>query len=272
MRKNLFNGLFFGLATVFVGAGCLVVDNPYNGLPPGAWRGVLQIEPSYITPNPKGKPLPEKLDMEYEDVTQGELPFLFNVNYPAPDSFVITLKVGATEILLTDYTVGKDYSTAKDTLTVRFPGTKNYIRGVFEEKILEGDWFFIDSGGRPTSIPLVARQGQDYLFTTLRKTPAGDVNGKWYMEIGVEEPNPEKAVIELRQQENQLSGILEWQGRRYEYLVGTIQARKLYLSSFDGRDALLLEGKLEDDGRLIGVLRVENSVKTLWQASKNQRK
>ncbi len=248
--------------------GCLLVENPYNGLPPGAWRGVLKIDPPYVSPNPKGKPLPEKLDMEYDDVTQGELPFLFSVVYPAPDSFYIIWRLGEQQLILKDYSIGKDYSTAKDTLTVRFPGTGNFIRAVFEEKILEGEWFFTRPDGSPGSIPLVARQGQDFLFTTLKKEPAADLSGAWRLSIGVEGDDPEDAVLELRQQENQLHGILEWQGRRYEYLTGAIQARKLYLALFDGLDAVLLEGKWEENGTLFGVIRQGNARKSLWQANK----
>lgn len=247
---------------------CLVIDTPYNGLPPGTWRGVIKFEPSYITPNPKGKPLPEKLNMEYEDVTQGELPFLFTVSYPSPDSFFLTLMLGGRQLILSDYMVGKDFSTAKDTITIRFPGSYHYIRGIFEEKILEGDWVFADAGGNEKRIPFTARQGQDYLFTTLRKPPAMDLSGVWSMRTGIEKDTTGDARLELIQSGNMLQGILEWKGRRYEYLSGTVQARKLYLSYFDGEDAILIEGKLDDDGALLGAMRSGKEEKTLWQASK----
>lgn len=252
-------------------AGCLVIDDTYNGLPPGKWRGVVQLEPSYITPNPKGKRLPEKLNLEFEDVSAGELPFQFTVSYPAPDSFVIALHLADREIILSDYTIGRDFSTAKDTLTIRFPGTTHYIRGIFEEKVLEGDWFYTDSGGEEKSIPIIARQGQDYLFTTLRKAPEADVSGEWNLLVNIDTEQPDSARLVLKTEENALSGTLEWQGRRYESLTGTIQARKLYLSYFDGRDALLLEAKVMENGELYGAIASGGSGKMLWQASKNQR-
>ncbi len=263
--------LFLSFAAIFLLGGCLVIDDTYNGLPPGKWRGVVQLEPSYITPNPKGKRLPEKLNLEFEDVTVGELPFQFTVSYPTPDSFVIALHKAGGEIILSDYTIGRDFSTAKDTLTIRFPGTTNYIRGVFEEKILEGHWFYTHPSGEQKSIPVIARQGQDYLFTTLRKTPEADVNGDWNLLVNVDSEQPEPAILSLKAKENELQGTLEWQGRRYEALSGTIQARKLYLSFFDGRDALLLEAKVMENGELYGALASGGSGKMLWQANKNQR-
>lgn len=259
------------ILTIFILAGCLVIDDTYNGLPPGKWRGVVQLEPSYITPNPKGKRLPEKLNLEFEDVTAGELPFQFTVSYPTPDSFVIALHRAGGEIILSNYTIGRDFSTAKDTLTIRFPGTTNFIRGIFEEKILEGHWFYKDSAGEEKSIPIIARQGQDYLFTTLRKTPEVDVNGEWSLLVNIDSEQPEAAVLSLKAKENALQGTLEWQGRRYDFLSGTIQARKLYLSYFDGRDALLLEAKVMENGEMFGSVASGGSGKMLWQASKNQR-
>lgn len=262
---------FFAIFILLTISGCLVIDDAYNGLPPGNWRGVVQLEPSYITPNPKGKRLPEKLNMEFEDVTAGELPFQFTVSYPAPDRFVISLQTADGEIQINDYTIGKDFSTAKDTLTIRFPGTNNYIRAIFEEKILEGHWFYTDPAGEEKSIPVIARQGQDYLFTTLRKKPEADVDGVWNMLADTGGEQPDTARLLLKSKENALQGTLEWQGRRYESLPGTIQARKLYLSYFDGRDALLLEAKVMDNGELYGTLASGGSGKILWQASKNQR-
>ena len=56
--------LSIGLALIIVLGlnACLVIENPYSGIAPGQWRAVLKLSPDYITPNPKGKPLPEKLN------------------------------------------------------------------------------------------------------------------------------------------------------------------------------------------------------------------
>ncbi len=248
---------------------CLVVDNPYEGLAPGAWRGVLQIEPAYVSPNPKGKPLPEKLDLTYEDITQGELPFLFQVKYRTRDSFELEFALGDRSMVVSKYTLGKDYSTAKDTLTLFFEDGKSFLKGIFEEKVLEGTWHFTDSSGAERQIPVVARQGQDYLFTTLKKQPAQDLTGSWTINMGIEGEETTTASLELRQNLNELQGVMNWKGRRYAYLTGTIQANKLYLAYFDGVDALLLEGKILEDGTLSGLIRVGNYQKSLWQAIKS---
>lgn len=247
------------------------MDDPFTGLPPGVWRGVLKFEPSYITPNPKGKPLPDKLDMEYETVTQGELPFLFTVTYPSADSFYITFQLGRRQVIFGDIIIGRDFATAKDTLLIPVPGTDSYLRGLYEEKIWEGEWVFTDSTGTTRSIPFTTRQGQDYLFTALRKPPAEDFSGSWNMTLGTDPEKLESGRLELIHTENQLEAILEWRNRRFEYLSGTVQGEKLYLSFFDGRDAILMEGKRQADGTLVGGISTATERKTIWQASKNQR-
>jgi hypothetical protein len=257
------------LFVVFVFSGCLTVENAYEGLAPGMWRGVLQIEPSYVSPNPKGKPLPEKVDLTYEEVTQGELPFLFQVTYTDEDSFNIEFILGDRSVTPSRYTIGKDYSTAKDTLTLFFESEHSFLKGVFEEKILEGIWFFRDPAGVDRQIPVIARQGQDFLFTTLKKQPAAMLTGSWNIQMGIEGADYTGASLELRQNLNDLEGVLNMNGKRFMKLTGTVQANKLYLAFFDGSDALLLEGKILEDGTLSGLIRIGNYQKSLWQAIKS---
>ncbi|MCB0643656.1 MAG: TlpA family protein disulfide reductase, partial [Phaeodactylibacter sp.] len=67
--------LLFLLSLLWLLPGCLVIENPYSSLAPGIWRAVLELEPKFITPNKKGEPLPEKLNIQFDEVAGGELPF-----------------------------------------------------------------------------------------------------------------------------------------------------------------------------------------------------
>ena len=91
---------FLILVVLFLFQSCLVVDNPYNGLPPGPWRAVLKLELNTVIPNPKGEPLPEKVNMQIEDIAGGELPFNFEVKYITPDSFYLEIINGSERIEL----------------------------------------------------------------------------------------------------------------------------------------------------------------------------
>jgi hypothetical protein len=52
-----------------------VTDEHFSRLPNGYWRGVLKLDSRPVSSNPKGEPLPEKLNLIFDEVTDGELPF-----------------------------------------------------------------------------------------------------------------------------------------------------------------------------------------------------
>lgn len=248
--------------------GCIVIDRPFSGLPPGAWRAVLKFEPVPVTPNPRGEPLPEKLNLQYEEVTQGELPFNFEVIYDNEHQFHLELRNGDQRIRIDDLSIGTDRETAKDTLLIRFPGIdSSFIRARYEQNIIEGEW--ITGSGETFAVPFVARFGQDYRFTNLRKPPAMNLSGRWEVDLGADTNAPYPAVAEFQQQGNHLTASFFTRNDQYQHLEGTVQAGKFYLSFFDGNSALLLEGKIQADSSIIGSFRIGRQEKTLWEARRN---
>lgn len=258
--------ILIAVAGLLVFSRCLVVDNSYSGLPPGIWRAVLKLENNPVTPNPKGKPLPEKLNLTFDEVTEGELPFNFEVKYDTPDKFHIEIKNGEEVTRVDNIIIGKDRRTAKDTVIIPFPAGNSYIRAIFEENIMEGDW--IVTNKENYRIHFVAWQGDNYRFTALRKTPVGDVTGLWEAKLGLDTDNPYPAVAAFKQRGNYLTGSFETESGAYRNLEGTIQADKLYLSRFDGIQALLYEAKLTPDGAMIGSFRSGNDTRTIWSAKR----
>lgn len=255
---------FFAVAGMLLFSRCLVVDNTYTGLPPGPWRAVLKLENNPVSPNPKGEPLPEKLNMKFEEVTEGELPFNFEVKYDSPDKFHLEIKNGAELIRIDNIIMGRDRKTAKDTVIIPFPANQSQIRAIFEENIMEGDW--VVPGKEDKRIHFVAWHGDNYRFTQLRKPPAADVSGLWELTLGLDTGAPYAATGTFTQQGNHLTGSLTMESGEYRNLEGTVQADKLYLSRFDGAQALLLEARLAPDGSMIGSFRSGNEVRTIWSA------
>jgi hypothetical protein len=82
-------GIFILLAVLT--SSCTFVQERYPYVPPGPYRAVLKLENNPILPNPKGKPLPEKMNLEFDEVTDGELPFTFEVEYES-DTTLSTVK------------------------------------------------------------------------------------------------------------------------------------------------------------------------------------
>lgn len=253
----------FGLNSCFFSA-----ENPYTGLPPGVWRAVLKLENNPINPNPRGEPLPDKVNLKFEEITNGELPFLFEVKYVTPDSFYIEIINGEERIVVNDIKIGRDKSQAKDTILINFPVFDSYIKGYFLENAIDGQW--VVRNKENYSIPFVARHGRDYRFTNLRKEPVMDVSGRWETTFEIGTPDEYKGVGEFKQNGNHLTGTFLTETGDYRYLEGTVQANKLYLSCFDGTHAFLFEGKIDPvDSSMIGSFRSGHLYQTSWEAKFN---
>ncbi len=265
--RKFSGSLATGLLAMALFGGCLAVDTPFSGLPPGPWRGILELDARPITSNPQAKPLPGSEGLAFEEVTAGELPFNFEVIYENEQDFYIEIANGSERIRVDDIFIGRDRSTAKDTVVITFPLYDSYIRAIFEEDVMEGEWVL--NNNPPQRIPFVARHGQAHRFTTLRKPPAADISGRWQAVFGIGGQESYPALAEFRQEGNQLEGTFVTEAGGFGYLEGSVQANKFYLSGFDGARAFLFEGKIQEDSSLIGSFRSGEGDQLLWQASRN---
>lgn len=266
MYKSWQNALIFCILA-FLLSECVVVENPYSGLAPGLWRAVLKLDPSTVSPNPKGEPLPEKVGLQFEEVTEGELPFNFEVIYTTDDDFYIEIINGSERIPLKEITIGRDRATAKDTIIIQFPVYQSYLKGIYENNILEGEW--VVTNRENYSIPFVAKHGQAHRFTTLKKSPKLDISGKWETYFEIETDKPFNGVGEFVQEGNYLTGTFRTETGDYRFLEGSVQDDKVYLSCFDGAHAFLFEAKIQEDSSLLGSFRSGKHYQTLWKANKN---
>lgn len=254
------------LTILLAWSGCFTVENKFEGLPPGPWRAVLKLEEQYITPNPKGEPLPDKLNMKFDEVTAGELPFNFTVVPKPGGGFYVELRNGEETLRTDDIVMGLDRRTAKDTITIRFPEYDTYLEGIYTENVIQGHW--VVNYKENYSIPFVARFGEDHRFTKLRKEPIADISGRWEV-MFQDEDEPYPAIGEFKQVGNYLTGTFLTETGDYRYLEGTVQADKVYLSVFDGAHAFLMEAKLKDANTMIGSFASGTQYKVYWEAKRN---
>jgi len=263
--------LFFLLATLatFVFHGCLVTDGTYSALPPGPWRAVLKLEPDYNSPNPKGQPLPEKMDMKFEGVNESELPFNFEVVYDNDTSFHLEIINGEERIMVPakDISFGRTKNRARDTIRIDFPIYDSYIVASFAGHVMDGSW--VVANRENYSIPFTATHGKDFRFTTLREEPALDLNGQWACTFGLDGEKPYPAIAHFKQEGNRLTGTFETETGDYRFLEGTVQGNKFYLSVFDGAHAYLFHGKILPDGTLTGAYFSGKHFKTTWEARRD---
>lgn len=258
--------LLLGVSTLL--STCIVIPDQFTGLPPGPWRAVLKLESRPVIPNPDGRPLPDKVNLQFEEVTEGELPFNFEVVYDSEEEYHIEIINGDERIRLDQIFLGRTPSRARDTVRIDFPVFDTYITAFYEENVIEGQWISPNRGPNYT-IPFVARHGRDHRFTTLRKEPFMDISGKWETYFEVETDTPYKAVGEFVQEGNYLTGTFLTETGDYRYLEGTVQADKVYLSTFDGSHAFLFEAKILPDSTMIGTFRSGTHYQTTWEAKRN---
>ncbi len=247
--------------------GCVAVETDYSAVPAGRWRGVVRLESNRISANPKGKPLPEKLNLTFDEVTAGELPFLFDVVYQEDGSFYLAIQQAEGVVRTETASFGRSPQRAKDTVAVIFPRANARLEAYYEENLLEGVW--IVEGDEGYRVPFVAWYGQGHLFTNLRKPPAAELSGKWSIRYLADSLNVEGALV-FRQQGNELAATFTAGDKQWPALSGTIQEDKIYLSYFDGKDALLIEAKVRPDGSLIGSFRQGLLTKMIWEARRTE--
>ncbi|MFT6742397.1 MAG: thiol-disulfide isomerase/thioredoxin [Paraglaciecola sp.] len=265
---QLMSGITLVLLATAIFTGCFQMENRYTKVAPGKWRAVLKLEDNPITPNPEGKPLPEKMNMQFEEVTLGELPFNFEVVYEDDTKFHIEIINGEERIKVTDITFGRGKERAMDSIRINFPLYETYITAWVEGNLMEG-YYYVPAKGN-YKIPFVATHGKAHRFTSLQKPPQVDLTGKWETTFGLSDgEEPYGAIGEFDMKDNRLTGTFRTETGDYRFLEGTVQGKKMYLSCFDGSHAFLFEGKIKEDSTIIGSFRSGKHYRTIWKASQN---
>lgn len=255
---------------IFILQSCIEVDNPYTKITPGIWRGTLKLNTQAIT-NEKREPTLESIgNLQMKSITEGELPFNFEVIYPTPDSFYIQIFNGDERIKLTDITYGLDRSTSFDTMTIDFPVYDSYLKIKVAGGTMQGDWVVNYRGEKPGAykIPFVASYGDPDRFHILKSNNPINVDGHWEIEF-LGDGGSDKALGIFNQEGHKVTGTIRTETGDYRYLEGAVENDKMYLSVFDGSHAFLFESKLLDDDEMIGTFASGKHYKVGWKAKRN---
>ncbi len=266
MHFKIWGFIFFIISSIVL-SNCIRIDNSFTKIPPGPWRAILRLDPSTITPNPKGQPLEEKLNLTFDEVANGELPFNFDVIYTDDTTFHIEFINGSERIKSEHISFGHTKSRVKDSIRIDFPVYDTYITGMYEDGLIEGDW--VVNYRTEYRIPFIAHFGKNHRFTKMRKEPGMDISGKWAVTFSPND-DPYPAIGEFVQEGNELTGTFRTETGDYRFLQGTVQGNKAYLSVFDGSHAFLFEALIDTSTQsMLGSFRSGKHYKTTWQAKKN---
>ncbi len=248
-RMRIFLFLFL---IVLAQPSCLKLGESFNGLPPGMWRGVL-----YLSDDMSG----------FDEKSNGELPFNFEVIYDRPDSFHIVIHNGEERIIVNDIQMGTDRKTGRDTLWIDFPVYDSHIKAQYEEDAIEGWW--VARNRKDYQIQFKALHGHTNRFFQLPDPPIADLSGRWECNFEIETDHPYKAIGDFVQKGNLLTGTFITNTGDDRYLEGQINGDRLYFSAFDGSHAYLYEAKILPDGQLTGIYRSGKHYKTYWGGNRN---
>ncbi|MDX1942700.1 MAG: TlpA disulfide reductase family protein [Saprospiraceae bacterium] len=260
--------LLIAIIAIVVNSGCFVAENPYTGLAPGYWRAVLTLDPVAASTTKGGTADDEEIPNRIDRINSGELPFTFEVKYENDTKFYIEIINGEERIRLDDIVIGRDKRIAKDTIVINFPVFDSYIKGIYHENIIQGEWV-VNNRNVDYRIPFVARQGLSHRFTKMKETPTLDATGRWEVTFSPDTEDEEKGIGEFVQKGNNLNGTFMTETGDHRFLEGTVQGDKLYLSAFDGSHAYLFEAKIQADSTLFGTWWSGKHYTTTWTARRN---
>ena len=249
--------------TLFFITGCFHIENRYTGIAPGSWRATLDI-----TPLGQEGIVTEVGSKTYnlDDTQKNQLPFTFDLIYNNETDFYIEIINGKERIKVTDIEIGRNKENNKDTFLIEFPIYESYIKGYYNERIMQGEW--VVTTKKNYALPFVAKFGKNYRFTQLKQKPAIDLTGNW--EVQFEDVDgPFAGVGEFKQEGNELRGTFRTEMGDYRFLEGTVQNDKVYLSVFDGAHAFLFEAKILADQTLIGTFKSGRHYTASWTAKRN---
>ena len=244
---------------------CIEIDNKFNALPPGPWRGVLKLP---LNEGPESIKIKEEQQKEYSiEKNYRELPFIFNVVYITKDSFNVEIINGDETIIVSDIIYALDRSTAKDTLTFNFPAYDTYIKAIYEENFIEGAWYV--NYKENYSIPFIAYQGKNQRFKVNPIDAEIDLTGEWDVTFDYDKGEDAYPAVGVFKQDGQyLTGTFKTETGDYRFLEGVVSGKKSYLSVFDGAHAFLFEAKETAENELTGIFYSGKHYESNWIAKR----
>ncbi|MCB0658543.1 MAG: TlpA family protein disulfide reductase [Saprospiraceae bacterium] len=262
--RNLNNSLL--LATVWVlmfTSSCLVVENKYEKIAPGIWRGTLTMESG--VPAVEADVLGESIRTPEDDPVL--LPFLFEVAYDENHEMHIELINGEERLPVDRIVFNRNRNTAQDTFVFYFDVLDSYLRGIYKEDIMDGEW--VRANRENYRIPFVAHFGETSRFPPEIDPPSVDFSGRWAVQIETDTDHPFPAVGIFEQTGKHATGTFLTEKGDYRYLAGDVYGRTMRLSTFDGSHAYLFEAKMQPDGSILGTYWSGLRYKVLWNGKLN---
>ncbi|PWJ56549.1 peroxiredoxin [Dyadobacter jejuensis] len=219
MRFLSFALLVFSMAFI----GCSQ-QKPAEVLQEGVWRGTLHRDSQ-------------------------ELPFLFEVKKDA-DTYSVVVVNGEERLQMDSVYM------ANDSIHLPMSLFDSEIVAHLEDGVLTGRYNRLENGEIIAYLPFTASQGKDYkFFDTQAAETSQSVAGKWATTISYPDSDKQIAAVgNFVQNGTEVSGSFLTPSGDYRFLTGSLNGDSLYLSNFDGSNAMLFKAAIQADGSLKGAM------------------
>jgi thiol-disulfide isomerase/thioredoxin len=204
-------------AAVVVASGCRPRG---HDLQPGSYRAVLEVP-------------------------GGELPFALDVAREE-SGFVLYLVNGRERVRVPEVVADAG------RLTARMPGYENTLTAKISGGDLEGEVTLIRAGGEKQVLPFHAELGKTWRFHEKPLTDNADFAGRWSVTFTDDKGKASPGVAEFVQKFEAITGTVLTPTGDHRFLAGEAHGDELLLSRFDGAQAHLYRGKLNERGELVG--------------------
>jgi hypothetical protein len=141
---------------------------------------------------------------------------------------------------------------AQGRLTAQFPGTGNLLDAMIAGDDLNGEVTLSGTGSGRKVLPFSATRGRDWRFIEEPRSDNADFAGRWAVAFTDDSGRKVPGLAELTQSFHAVAGIVRTAGWEQQPLAGDANDEELDLSLFDGRQAVLYKGRLNERGQLVG--------------------
>jgi len=179
------------------------------------------------------------------------LPLLLDITKNASNKTYTVYVVNGKERLRMDSTYFEN-----DSLVIPMQLFDSKIVAKAEGDQLKGKYYRYSNGVIAGSLPFEARYGENYKFFQEGKaSTTKNVSGKWATTFRNETTgDTTRAVGSLTQTGSNVEGSFLTPTGDYRFLTGSLNGDSLYLSTFDGSNAMLFKAAIQNDGTLKGGL------------------
>ncbi|KAA6441338.1 TlpA family protein disulfide reductase [Dyadobacter flavalbus] len=179
------------------------------------------------------------------------LPLLLDITKNAGDKTYAVYVVNGKERLRMDSVYFEN-----DSLVIPMQLFDSKIVAKADGDQLKGKYYRYSNGAVAGSLPFEARFGENYKFFQEGKaSTTKNVSGKWATTFRNETTgDTTRAVGSLTQTGSNVEGSFLTPTGDYRFLTGSLNGDSLYLSTFDGSNAMLFKAAIQNDGTLKGGL------------------